>query len=85
MAWDWANRNPVNNPHPAILTYARCKMMKWNHLPQAGGTNDQDPRLLAYFDILYEEECKAEQRRQEKEKAEAERKSKSSGRRVAGR
>lgn len=61
-------------------------MMKWNHLPEPGGLNNQDPRLLEWFDILYAEECKAEEERQKKQKAEMERNNRSrGGRRVAGR
>lgn len=61
-------------------------MMKWNHLPEAGGLNNQDPRLLEWFDIIYQEECKAEEERQKKQQKEMEKKNKSSsGRRVAGR
>jgi hypothetical protein len=60
--------------------------MEWNHLYSKGAMEDQDPRLLAYFDILFREKGRAEKERQEKHEAEMKQKQGSKGRgRVAGR
>ena len=66
--------------------YMRCKAMKWNFLPNAGGIYDQDPVLLAGFDVLMHEEAEVARKEQEKRKREAERnKGRGGGGRVAGR
>lgn len=58
--------------------------MRWNHLPEAGGLNDQHPELLEKFRIIFAK--KAEYEESERKRREAESKSKGKGKsRVAGR
>ena len=59
-------------------------MMKWTHLPNAGGLYDQHPKMLDDFLFISSIEAKAEKRRMDKEKAKNKPKG-SSGRRSAGR
>lgn len=58
--------------HSAIVLFALCDNMKWNHLPCAGGLYDQDPDLMDKFSVLFnlrnQHQAEEQQRQQEEMK-----------------
>ena len=44
--------------------------MKWNHLPVAGGLNDQDPELLADFRVIFAAKAQWDTEQRKKQEAE---------------
>lgn len=69
----FARGDLIDNPHGAIVMYARCAARKWAHLPVAGGMYDQDPELLRYWDMIDDAIARHEKarRKQEENKAKA--------------
>jgi hypothetical protein len=53
--------------------------MKWNFLPITGGMADQDPELMEMFDIIFNEQGKAEKERSDKREREMKEKKSSGG------
>lgn len=52
--------------HESLRLFLLCKMMKWTHLPVAGGLYDQDPKLLDDFHKIMVAESEAEKRKTNK-------------------
>jgi hypothetical protein len=60
-------------------------MMKWTHLPNAGGIYDQHPKFMDDLVRISQIEARAEAAKQKKQQAEQNRKRPAAGRRSAGR
>lgn len=60
--------------HESLRLYLQCQMMKWNHLPIAGGIYDQHPKMLDDFMAIDYENVSAKNRRQALEARKARRK-----------
>lgn len=50
--------------HPVTRIFHRC--WTWKQLPRSGGTEDQDPLLMDFFDIFIQAIRKAEKAQMEK-------------------
>lgn len=55
--------------HESLRMYSVCKMMKWTHLPNAGGIYDQRPKLLDDFLTIAAVEGKEEARKEKDRQA----------------